>query len=83
MLTYLAIKANVNSLTITSLDSGCTATYYTDPNCSDNAVFAVIGECQGYFNSVPIGSFSWDCGFAMRIAPKPSASSDVMNVQIL
>jgi len=68
---------------VTSLDSSCTATYYTDGSCSDNAAAASIGQCDGYFNSVPIGSFSWDCGSAMRIAPKPSASSQVMNVQIL
>jgi hypothetical protein len=83
LLIYLAIKDNVNSLELTSLDPGCSVTYYSDASCSDSATFARIGQCDGYFNSVPIRSFSWDCAAFMRIAPKPSASSEAMHVQIL
>ncbi|KAF2254702.1 hypothetical protein BU26DRAFT_559364 [Trematosphaeria pertusa] len=52
---------NVHSLSIDSLDSGCTITYYSDSSCSNDATSARVGSCWGYNTGGPIQSWSWDC----------------------
>ncbi|KAF2466922.1 uncharacterized protein BDR25DRAFT_305778 [Lindgomyces ingoldianus] len=50
---------NVKSIKVNDLGSGCTATVYTDSNCSNNAKAARVGQCVQF--SGKIGSFSVDC----------------------
>ncbi|KAF2253762.1 hypothetical protein BU26DRAFT_601820 [Trematosphaeria pertusa] len=51
--------ANVKSLKVDSLLSHCTATVYTDANCSKNAKAARVGQCVQFGGMMK--SFSVDC----------------------
>ncbi|OCK97651.1 uncharacterized protein K441DRAFT_675039 [Cenococcum geophilum 1.58] len=52
---------NVKSLFIDSIDPNCSITYYSDSNCSNDAVLTSTGQCMGYSNGAQIKSWSWDC----------------------
>ncbi|KAF2495894.1 hypothetical protein BU16DRAFT_560753 [Lophium mytilinum] len=53
--------ANVRSFEVFNVDSGCSVTYYSDSECSNDATRATAGSCFGYSSGGKVRSWSWDC----------------------